>query len=50
MDYIIMTKGGNGTFKVATFSDGTIPFYNDKAEAIADMSEGDALFSVQEIK
>ncbi len=49
MDYIILTKNElNGTYTIKTFSDGTIPFYNDKEEAIADMGKNDRLFKVEE--
>lgn len=49
MDYIILTKNElTGTHTIKTFSDGTIPFYHDKDEAIADMGKDDILFKVEE--
>lgn len=49
MDYIILTKNeSNGTHTIKTFSDGTIPFYHNRDEAIADMGENDKLFRVEE--
>ena len=49
MDYIILTKNeSNGTHTIKTFSDGTIPFYHDREEAIADMGKDDRLFKVEE--
>ena len=47
MDYIILTRGLNGTYKIKTFSDGTIPFYHDRDEAAADMGKDDVLFKVE---
>ena len=49
MDYIILTKNeSNGTHTIKTFSDGTIPFYHDRDEAIADMGKDDRLFKIEE--
>lgn len=42
MDYIILRKLANGEFKPLTFSDGVIPVYNNKEEAV--------LFRVEEVK
>lgn len=50
MDYIILRKLANGEFKPLTFSDGVMPIYNNKEEAISDMRESDVLFRVEEVK
>lgn len=50
MDYIILRKLANGEFKPLTFSDGVMPIYNSKEEAVSDMREDDVLFRVEEVK
>ena len=50
MGYIILKKLANGEFKQLTFSDGVIPIYNNKEEAVSDMREGEVLFRVEEVK
>lgn len=50
MDYIILRKLANGEFKTLTFSDGVMPIYNNKEEAVSDMREGDVLFRVEDVK
>lgn len=50
MDYIILRTLANGEFKPLTFSDGVIPIYNNKEEAVSDMREGEVLFRVEEVK
>lgn len=48
MDYIILHREKNGTYKPLTFNDGAIIIYGDKEEAENDQRDCDVLFTICE--